>query len=270
MWSGVGVGGAGWDLTQGAQGGPAGNGPRPGDWEQPERVAAPGCGRAMLGPGAARAALPGTSSGCIPSAARRPFSSCARGGPVLPTCARRSGNLPMSPLFWLRPAALPLQAGPTCSVLGLGVRVSLSVLQDTLQKRRPVGGRGVTLLPVSLLWLPWTSPRNHYPRFCPPLLATEPPPTCPPSLCPWSIWHQTPAPTQSLSLTLPAAETPPHTHTPPPDSALLPEPHESQVPDSAGGMQLWGSPQRFQPAQSLHRQLTNQRGGYGAGSAADH
>ena len=94
-----------------------------------------------------------------------------------------------------------------------GARASLSVLQDTLQKRRPVGGRGVTLLPVSLLWLPWTSPRNHYPRFCPPLLATEPPPTCPPSLCPWSIWHQTPAPTQSLSLTLPAAETPPpHTH----------------------------------------------------------
>ena len=214
MCSGVGVGGAGWDLTEGAQGGPAGNGPRPGDWEQPERAAAPGCGQAMLGPGAARAALPGTSSGCIPSAARRPFSSCARGGPVLPTCARRSGNLPMSPaLFWLRPAALPLQAGPTCLVLGLGVRVSLSVLQDTLQKRRPVRGRGVTLLPVSLLWLPWTSPRNHYPRFCPPLLATEPPPTCPPSLCPWSIWHQTPAPTQALSLTLPAAETPPHTRT---------------------------------------------------------
>lgn len=122
MCSGVGVGGAGWDLTEGAQGGPAGNGPRPGDWEQPERAAAPGCGQAMLGPGAARAALPGTSSGCIPSAAWRPCSSCARGGPVLPTCARRSGNLPMSPLFWVRPAALPLQAGPTCLVLGLGVQ----------------------------------------------------------------------------------------------------------------------------------------------------
>ena len=195
MWSGVGVGGAGWDLTQGAQGGPAGNGPRPGDWEQPERAAAPGCGQAMLGPGAARAALPGTSSGCIPSAARRPFSSCARGGPVLPTCARRSGNLPMSPLFWLRPAALPLQAGPTCSVLGLGVRVSLSVLQDTLQKRRPVGGAGC-------------DPSSSFIAVAPLDLAKEPLSQVLPS--PPGYRTPTHMPTQSLSLVHLAPDPRPH------------------------------------------------------------